>query len=714
MISKIFLLCSTTIKKKKLSGSERNKRWRAKKGADFHRSESERVEKRRKSRVSQMSARDLQKYRMAAAERKRKSRMSKNRKEMESVQSQSDSTSPSTSSQPFKRPQSLGKAIKRSIRALPQSPRKRKAVVSGLARRFAVDIKDKLETSMSRNSLSNELQDLVTSYYFRPDVSYTMPGLKDEMTVWKNGKKERLRKHYLTMFLREAFAVFKELHPTVSLGFSTFCRLRPANVLLLKNTPKDQCKCKIHENFRMKLDVLDSTLTRQDCWKSILCSDTSDLQSDCWMGKCDACKDGKLLANRLSSQDDMMAKEIEWLEGENNENDVLKKHTKTGCYAELLELTIETLPEAQEHTRIKRIQSDAFEMLKETNRILQIDFAMAYSCEYQDEVQSALWSRASVTLFTAAVFYKGTTKTYLICSDTKDKGKDTVYTFINRLYEHIVKDVPISDGTGGDIIFSDGPSSEFKNKYCMRMLYDLGQKFQKDFSWKYFATSHGKGVVDGVGGRAKSLVRQKSMSKDGHDVVQSSKDFAKLASELMSATTVMHIDQEEIDEAVAQADPWDDAPAAVGIRSMHDAQFIFSKKIIELRHVTGQMEPDSIVYYDATQTPIEDTITPQAQVSAINVASGDWVAVIYDDQWWPGSVDAVSSNNQISISFMKPVAENKFIWRQSPNGECLDTDIVPIGEVLVKLEEIPEPVSNRHFSFSSSYAKRLTNLMKSV
>lgn len=47
--------------------------------------------------------------------------------------------------------------------------------------------------------------------------------------------------------------------------------------------------------------------------------------------------------------------------------------------------------------------------------------------------QSALKSRASVTLFTAAVLYQETTNTYLICSNTKDKGKDTVHTFINRL-----------------------------------------------------------------------------------------------------------------------------------------------------------------------------------------------------------------------------------------------------------------------------------------
>ena len=413
-----------------------------------------------------------------------------------------------------------------------------------------------------------------------------MPGLKDEMTVWKNGKKQRLRKHYLTMFLREAYAVFRKIHPSMTIGFSTFCRLRTANVLLLKNTPKDQCKCKTHENFRMKLKALDSKFVQEgDCWNSIPC-DASDLQSNCWTGACETCKEGKVLEAKLSSKIDL-AQETKWYQWENDTNEVLRKQTKRGCYGELLELVLQSLPEAQEHTRVKRIQSDAFEMLKETNRILQIDFAMAYSCEYQDEIQSALWSRASVTLFTAAVFYKRTTKTYLICSDTKDKGKDTIYAFINKLYEHIPQDVPTSDDAG-DIIFSDGPSSEFKNKFTMKILYDLSQKFQKDFSWKFFATSHGKGVVDGVGGRAKSLVRQKSLSKDGSHAVQSSSDFAKLADELMQSTTVLHINQHEINEAVALADSWEEVIAVNGIRSMHDAKCLYREGKIELRHVTGQ------------------------------------------------------------------------------------------------------------------------------
>lgn len=57
---------------------------------------------------------------------------------------------------------------------------------------------------------------------------------------------------------------------------------------------------------------------------------------------------------------------------------------------ELLDLVLQSLPEAQEHTRVKRIQSNAFESLKEANRILQIDIATAYSCEYQDETSQHL------------------------------------------------------------------------------------------------------------------------------------------------------------------------------------------------------------------------------------------------------------------------------------------------------------------------------------
>ena len=40
----------------------------------------------------------------------------------------------------------------------------------------------------------------------------------------------------------------------------------------------------------------------------------------------------------------------------------------------------------------------------------------------------------------------------------------------------------------------------------MKLLNQLSLQYNKIFGWKYFASSHGKGAVDGVGGKAKSLV----------------------------------------------------------------------------------------------------------------------------------------------------------------------------------------------------------------
>ena len=58
---------------------------------------------------------------------------------------------------------------------------------------------------------------------------------------------------------------------------------------------------------------------------------------------------------------------------------------------------------------------------------------------------------------------------------------------------------------------------------------NITQKVNGTVSWKYIATSHEKCVVDGIGGRAKSIVRRKFMSKNDDVIVLSSQDFATLA-----------------------------------------------------------------------------------------------------------------------------------------------------------------------------------------
>lgn len=55
-------------------------------------------------------------------------------------------------------------------------------------------------------------------------------------------------------------------------------------------------------------------------------------------------------------------------------------------------------------------------------------------------------------------------------------------------------------------------------------------KYMKTFTWKYFASSHGKGVVDAIGGNIKNIVRmQMKANKESVNIVKNTTDFINIA-----------------------------------------------------------------------------------------------------------------------------------------------------------------------------------------
>ena len=152
--------------------------------------------------------------------------------ELQSTPTSDERPSPSKPGS-FKSPQSFGKAVKRTLITLPKSPGKKRAIIVKLA------TIEGLKVAMERKKKEeSETKAAVSSFFGRSDVVYTCPGLKDEVIVYIDGK-EKLRKKYLTMFLREAYGMFQDIHPDIKIGFSTFCKERPKNVLLLHETPAD-------------------------------------------------------------------------------------------------------------------------------------------------------------------------------------------------------------------------------------------------------------------------------------------------------------------------------------------------------------------------------------------------------------------------------------------------------------------------------------------
>ena len=59
-----------------------------------------------------------------------------------------------------------------------------------------------------------------------------------------------------------------------------------------------------------------------------------------------------------------MAEEVFWKQWEKADSGRLKLITKQGCVGELMDEILDSISSFQEHVRIKRIQSDAFEQDK--------------------------------------------------------------------------------------------------------------------------------------------------------------------------------------------------------------------------------------------------------------------------------------------------------------------------------------------------------------
>ena len=133
----------------------------------------------------------------------------------------------------------------------------------------------------------------VEDFILRPDISYTMPGaVKDEMVTWNdNGKKECKRKHYMTMTMSEAHALYTSecIDPAGPYKKARFCDMRPENILIQGDSPKDQYRCKTCENLFKKLVAMGIHYT-SELWEGVLC-DTSP-NSQCWLNTCMTCCNG--------------------------------------------------------------------------------------------------------------------------------------------------------------------------------------------------------------------------------------------------------------------------------------------------------------------------------------------------------------------------------------------------------------------------------------
>ncbi len=69
-------------------------------------------------------------------------------------------------------------------------------------------------------------------------------------------------------------------------------------------------------------------------------------------------------------------------------------------------------------------------------------------------------------------------------------------TFLNHIILDVKKDCRDVESIA---FFSDGAASQFKQRFLFHNIIYLEEVYGIKTTWNFFATSHGKGAVDGTG-----------------------------------------------------------------------------------------------------------------------------------------------------------------------------------------------------------------------
>lgn len=104
------------------------------------------------------------------------------------------------------------------------------------------------------DSLSNDVKEKVNHHYNQQSVSTTLP---DKKSV-KHGQEWKV----LDRPLKDVYHEFKEDHPEVKVGFSTFAANKPSNIHTSRKQQWYSCLCEACTNVDLKLRALNNFATK--------------------------------------------------------------------------------------------------------------------------------------------------------------------------------------------------------------------------------------------------------------------------------------------------------------------------------------------------------------------------------------------------------------------------------------------------------------------
>ena len=259
---------------------------------------------------------------------------------------------------------------------------------------------------------------------------------------------------------------------------------------------------------------------------------------------------------------------------------------------------------------------------------LQVDFSENASLNHQDEIQSVHWSHAQATLFTAYAWVdSAVTESYVIVSDELRHTKLSVYTFMETLFADLKTKYPNIRKIS---VFSDGASSQFKQRFQFSNLHLWEAEFGVKLTWHFSATSHGKGVVDGIGGTVKRAVWR--CVRSGNGQATSPVAFYDLAKLRNAGVDVKYVSQETIQQKKEMLEAhWSNT---IPVANTHQLHFVKSRgdKYLLVGQTSDSRELSEVRISEDTLDDNIESITSESQDATsteecCEISKGDWVVI---------------------------------------------------------------------------------------
>jgi hypothetical protein len=167
--------------------------------------------------------------------------------------------------------------------------------------------------------------------------------------------------------------------------------------------------------------------------------------------------------------------------------------------------------------------------------------------------------------------------------------------------------------------------------------------------WHFFATSHGKGPCDGVGGTVKRLAARASLQRPVNNQILTPRQLFEFAqSEITSIDFYYATAAEYEEEATLLRSRFELSRTIAGTHKLHSIIPI-SKELVEVREFSSSQ-----------LTRVESvTLSSLATNSGLSVANivhfKGYITAKYDGHWWLGCVlKTIPESAEVEISFLHP------------------------------------------------------------